>query len=182
MYVRNIPRVLIFTVFLSLVTQISFAVPTSKAQSSSKPMAMSFSFIDMNGKNVNLSTYKGKWVLVNFWAPWCPICFSEIPTLNELNAYDNFVVLGIAMDYGPDEGVVRRKVVSTEMKFEATILGGSRRDSNAPFRSIGPVDFFPTSYLYDPNGEIVMFIPGAIRKDRVAKFINSYKTKLVQSP
>ena len=65
--------------------------------------AINFQFTDINGKTVRLSDFKGKWVLVNFWAPWCPLCWVEVPALNELNKRKDFVVIGIGLDYGPDE-------------------------------------------------------------------------------
>jgi len=138
-------------------------------------LTVPFHFKDVNDRDIKLSAYKGQWVLVNFWAPWCPICMTEIPTLNKLNSYDNRVVLGIVMDYGPDASAALYKINSSEMNYEAHILGGSRRDPNSPYRQVGPVDFFPTSYLYSPTGEIVMFIPGQIRENKIEAFIKDYE-------
>ncbi|HPI40380.1 MAG TPA: TlpA disulfide reductase family protein [Pseudobdellovibrionaceae bacterium] len=159
----------------------SYAAPQkSLIQKITPQLTVPFKFKDINNRDINLTDYKGQWVLVNFWAPWCPICMTEIPTLNELNSFDNIIVLGMAMDYGPDQSVVVNKINSTNMNYTAHILGGSRRDPDSPYRQVGPVDFFPTSYLYSPTGEIVMFIPGQIRKNKIADFIQKYQTKIVK--
>lgn len=142
--------------------------------------AINFQFTDISGKTLRLSDFKGKWVLVNFWAPWCPLCWVEVPTLNELNKRKDFVVIGIGLDYGPDENVVRDSASRHNLEFHSIIAGGARRNQDSPFRQVGPVDFYPTSYIYDPNGEIVMFIPGQVRMNKVLAFMESYKSKNTQ--
>jgi thiol-disulfide isomerase/thioredoxin len=139
--------------------------------------AINFQFTDINGKSLQLSDFKGRWVLVNFWAPWCPLCWVEVPTLNELNKRKDFVVIGVGLDYGPDENVVRESASRHNLDFHSIVAGGARRNQDSPFRQVGPVDFYPTSYLYDPGGEIVMFIPGQIRMNKVLAFMDAYKSK-----
>src|SRR5246500_1943651 len=75
---------------------------------------------DLDGKDVPLSHYKGKVVLVNFWATWCEPCQVEIPWLIEMqqkNADKGFTILGAAMD---DEGksVVEPYVQKTEFDVD----------------------------------------------------------------
>lgn len=154
------------------------AIPAQAAAEATK--AINFEFTDVNGKNFKLSDFKGKWVLVNFWAPWCPLCWVEVPTLNELNKRKDFVVIGVGLDYGPDEGVVKDTASRHNIEFHAIVAGGARRNPDSPFRQVGPVDFYPTSYVYDPNGEIVMFIPGQVRMNKVLAFMDEYKSKTTQ--
>lgn len=157
------------------------AFMTAPAHANSEPTkAINFEFTDVNGKNLKLSDFKGKWVLVNFWAPWCPLCWVEVPTLNELNKRKDFVVIGVGLDYGPDENVVKDTANRHSIEFHAVVAGGARRNQDSPFRQVGPVDFYPTSYIYDPNGEIVMFIPGQVRMNKILAFMDEYKAKNTQ--
>ena len=144
-------------------------VPQSEAAK-----AVSFVFNDIDGRTVRLADYQGKWVLVSFWAPWCPLCKVQIPTLNKLNQRPDFRVIGIALEYGDDESSIRNTVNLANMHFEANVAGGTRREPNSAFRQVGPVDFFPTSYLYDPTGEIVMFIPGQVRMAGIVSFMQGW--------
>ncbi len=159
---------------LSAVLALTFA-QASVAEESAK--AINFQFTDIAGKSVQLSDFKGKWVLVNFWAPWCPLCWVEVPALSDMNKREDFVVIGIGLDYGPDENVVRETSKSHNMDFHAVVAGGARRNPDSPFRQVGPVDFYPTSYLYDPNGEIVMFIPGQVKTSKVLAFMENWGPK-----
>ena len=74
----------------------------------SDPALQNLPIPDLNGKNVTLADYKGKVVLVDFWATWCPPCRIEIPWLIDLQqkyASRGFVVLGISMDENGAEDV-----------------------------------------------------------------------------
>ena len=161
---------------LQLLAGVMFSLPLA-ATAEEATKAINFQFTDINGKSIQLSDFKGKWVLVNFWAPWCPLCWVEVPALNDMNKRKDFVVIGIGLDYGPDENIVRDAAQRHDMDFHAVIAGGARRNPDSPFRQVGPVDFYPTSYLYDPNGEIVMFIPGQVKTSKVFAFMDSWNAK-----
>lgn len=159
----RIKHALLLLALLALTTHSAFA-----------EKAIDFQFTDVSGKSLRLSDFKGKWVLVNFWAPWCPLCWAEVATLNKLNQRRDFVVIGIGLDYGPDDNIVRDTAKRHEFDV-TTIAGGARRDPNSVYRQVGPVDFFPTSYLYDPTGEIVMFIPGQVREGKLRAFMDDWQ-------
>jgi predicted transglutaminase-like cysteine proteinase len=139
--------------------------------------AVSFVFSDLDNRTIRLADYQGKWVLVSFWAPWCPLCKVQVPSLNRLNQRQDFRVIGIALEYGDGEDAIRKAIDQGGYRFDAQVAGGSRREPNSAFLQVGPVDFFPTSYLYDPTGEIVMFIPGQIRVPRILAFIDSWRAQ-----
>lgn len=155
---------------------LALALVLAAAQPALAGKAVDFQFTDVAGKALRLSDYRGKWVLVNFWAPWCPLCWAETGTLNALNKRGDFVVIGIGLDYGPDAGEVARSANKHDFDV-AIVAGGQRRDADSPFRQVGPVDFFPTSYLYAPDGEIVMFIPGQVREGKLKAFMEDWRSK-----
>jgi thiol-disulfide isomerase/thioredoxin len=136
--------------------------------------AINFSFTDTKGKTIQLSDYRGKWVLVNFWAPWCPRCKMEFPELNDLDARADFVVIGVVMDYGIDQNSAHSTIQRYNLRFP-NVLGGNRREPTNPALQVGPVDYYPTSYLYAPDGEIVMFVPGVVSKKKLIAFTEQYQ-------
>lgn len=76
---------------------------TNKGEQASADVAPDFTLQDMNGKTVSLSNFKGKVVIIDFWATWCPPCRAAIPGLERLyKAYNTkgLVVLGISVDEG----------------------------------------------------------------------------------
>lgn len=158
----NILRTILLLAALSLTGQQAFAAK-----------AVNFVLTDNNGKVHRLTDYSGKWVLINFWAPWCPRCWMEFPLLNDLDSRKDFVVLGVAMDYGGDESSALTYAKRYNLRYPQ-ILAGNRRDPNSPSHQVGPVDFYPTSYLYAPDGELVMFIPGIVSKTKLASFMDQY--------
>ena len=157
-----------------LISALCFALAAGFTSQALAGKAVNFIFTDTKGKTIQLSDYRGKWVLVNFWAPWCPRCKMEFTTLNDLDAKDDFVVIGVVMDYGIDVGSAYNTIQRFNLRYPH-ILGGNRRDPGNPSMQVGPVDFYPTSYIYAPNGEIVMFVPGAVSKQKMLAFMQSYE-------
>lgn len=151
-----------------------FALAAAFVSQAYASKAVNFNFTDSKGKTHQLSDYEGKWVLVNFWAPWCPRCKMEFPDLNDMDARNDFVVIGVVMDYGIDENSALTTMQRYNLRFP-NILGGNRREPGNPAMQVGPVDYYPTSYLYAPNGEIVMFVPGVISKQKLTSFMNQYE-------
>jgi thiol-disulfide isomerase/thioredoxin len=134
-----------------------------------------FNLVDTNGNRIHLSDYKGKWVIVTFYAPWCPLCWKDVPVLNKLNAEKNIKVIGIMLDYGEAGDSISDLIKDKNMRYDRHVLGGSRKSRDSAFRQIGPVDFFPTSYVYGPTGEILMFMPGQFKEQVLFTFMSSYK-------
>src|SRR5512134_3229565 len=134
--------------------------------------AQEFNFKDMQGSEHRLSGYRGKWVLVNFWATWCPPCLSEMPDLVSLHNEHkdkDLVVIGVALDS------TRASVMEFVEKLDVTypIVFGNYKIAE----QIGNVEALPTTYLFDPTGKAVGRQEGAITRDGVEEFIRARRKK-----
>jgi thiol-disulfide isomerase/thioredoxin len=128
--------------------------------------AQAFTLTDTNGKIHKLENYKGKWVLVNFWATWCPPCLEEIPDLVALyeNKKNNIVVIGVALDYRNAKQVTD---FAESMQVSYPIVLGNPGLAT----EVGPVDGLPTTYLYNPAGKMVAHQVGGVTKEAVEDYI-----------
>lgn len=126
---------------------------------------------DMSGNTHQLSGYKGKWVLVNYWATWCPPCLEEVPDL--VNLYDSrkdkdLMVLGVVFDY-KDVKEVTQYVDDMLMSYPI-VLG-----NDSVTAQIGSAQVLPTTYIYNPQGKLVKIKRGLITRAFVEKLIASEK-------
>jgi peroxiredoxin len=122
--------------------------------------APAFTLKDADGKVVHLSDYKGKVVLLDFWATWCGPCKIEIPWFMELqrkNKDKGFEVLGVAMD---DEGWEAVKPYIAKMGVNYRMMIGN--DTTA--QMYGGVDALPTTFLIDRTGKIAAVHVGLTSK------------------
>ena len=128
--------------------------------------AADFKLTDTKGKTHTLSGYKGKWVLVNYWATWCPPCLEEIPDLISLheNKKNNLVVIGVALQYRDPKQVV--DFADGLLVTYPIVLGNPKIVSQ-----IGPMQGLPTTYLFNPEGKMVAQQMGAITREAVESFI-----------
>ena len=122
--------------------------------------APEFALKDADGKVVHLSDYKGKVVLLDFWATWCGPCKIEIPWFMEMqrkNKDKGFEVLGVAMD---DEGWEVVKPFVTKLGVNYRMVIGN--DTTA--QAYGGVDALPTTFLIDRAGKVAAVHVGLTSK------------------
>jgi len=128
------------------------------AQNNQEDKAPKITLKDINGKTVNLSVFKGKVILLNFWATWCPPCRAEIPELIKWQKeYENQGLQIIGITYPPTNRTkVRRFVRQNEINYP--ILFGSKKTKEI-FTS---ADTMPFSVVIDRDGQIKNRIEGII--------------------
>ena len=117
-YVVALGTLLVFLV--AIVVKASLKAP-------GEPAALEFTLKDMNGKDVRLADYKGKALLINFWATWCGPCILETPELVELQAkYKDrgLQIIGISTDDSPEQ----IRAFAKEYKVNYPLLVGLDRD------------------------------------------------------
>ncbi|MBP6366332.1 MAG: TlpA family protein disulfide reductase [Nitrosomonas sp.] len=133
--------------------------------------AQAFQFQDSTGKIHKLEDYKGRWVLVNFWATWCPPCLKEIPDLIALyKDRQDVMVIGVAMDFS-DPKVVMDFVQSMSITYP-TVMGNRQIASQ-----LDDISLLPSTYFFDPDGKPAARQLGIISRESIERFIGSKSVK-----
>ncbi len=132
-------------------------------------LAVSMQLTTLDGQTKTLDEYKGKWVVVNYWATWCPPCIEEIPELNsfhEKNA-DRAVMLGLNQ-----EDISREDLNSfiEEYFMEYPQFKVSPRERSP----LGSVPGLPTTFVITPNGELVAKQSGPVSEKMLTDFIDNW--------
>lgn len=162
----------LFFVFLILIT---LNLPTA-IYAASDNAVKNFTLTDTAGKKHVLSQYKGKWVIVNYWATWCPPCLEEVPDLVAL--YDSrknkdIMLLGVVFDFESTKEVA--KYVDDMLMSYPIVLG-----DDDVIKQIGSAEVLPTTFIYNPNGELVKTKRGKVTKQYLEALISSETKKSEQ--
>jgi len=130
-----------------------------------------FTLKDLAGESHKLEQYKGKWVVINYWATWCPPCLEEVPELVAL--YDDrkdhdVMVIGIVFDYETTEEVVR--YVDDMLMSYPVVLG-----SDVLATQIGSAEVLPTTFIYNPEGKLVKTKRGVVTRSYLETLMTRHK-------
>jgi peroxiredoxin len=142
------------------------ASATVKPPQVGSPMS-DFTLSDLSGKQVRLSDFRGRPVLINAWATWCPPCRAEMPDLHRLyqeHQEEGFVVL--AINSGEEAGQVRQFIQQSGFTFPVLLDSGNNLLDALGIRNL------PTSILIDRDGtvramQVGMLTPAAIQANIV---------------
>jgi thiol-disulfide isomerase/thioredoxin len=122
----------------------------------------------LDGKKVSLSDYRGRAVLVNFWATWCGPCKVEMPWFEEFQkqyAGQGFVILGLADDVDAGKDAIRKVAQKTGVTYPILLTDGKVQ------KAYGGVDVLPMSFYVDRNGVVVEETAGLGSKDEIEAHI-----------
>ena len=140
---------------MTLLAAALFAVPSFAVGSGE--LARDIVLTDMSGRQVSLDSFKGKTVVLNFWATWCPPCRGEMPEFDELDK----------------EFKKRRETPERVAKFlketgyTMTVLLDEKQEAASFFG----VRYIPTTFVLDKDGKLIGQIQGATTKDAVLKLV-----------
>jgi thiol-disulfide isomerase/thioredoxin len=134
-----------------------------------KPAPLNFTLKDMNGVDVNLESFKGRVILLNFWATWCGPCKLEIPDLVELqhDYGDDLVVLGFSVD----DTVEQLRPYASEYKMNYPVLVGLGHENVQ--EAYGPLFGIPVTVLIGRDGRIAKKMSGIRSKQQFEREIKA---------
>jgi thiol-disulfide isomerase/thioredoxin len=161
------------------------SVPPAAAAPRAAPslgMAPAWHLLDLSGRPVSSDQFKGKTVVLDFWATWCGPCRQEIPGYVELQkkyAGDGLVFVGVSLDQG-GPAVVKRFVDKYEVSYQM-VMGDDKIQAD-----YGGIEAYPTTFIIDRYGFIrerkVGSVPTAEFERRLLQFLKPSLERDVESP
>ncbi len=133
------------------------------------PQAPAFSATDVNGKDFKLDDFKGKVVILDFWATWCPPCRAEIPAfvaLDKTYRKDGLVIIGIALEQKLDAEPLKKWL--KENKVEYTVALDTKKDIVPLYKEVpgtNGLQGIPTTLLIDRSGKVSQVLVGGHPKE-----------------
>lgn len=152
---------------------LSLLLTSFTAQAKTPPeqsMIRDIVFKDMNNKRHHLAEYRGKWLFINFWAGYCPICKKEIPTLIRFQQRNRNKVTILGINYG---GETRQKILAAMKRhhFNYAIIPDQRSIS----RYFNDVVGTPTTIIISPQGRLIAKAVGQQSYQELTAYIRSHK-------
>ena len=164
-----VPALLVLTVRLPYVGE---AADTTLCDPNPKTANLNFVLKDMNGKDFNLASQKGKVILLDFWATWCPPCKVEIPWFIEFQRTygpQGFTVVGVSVD----DSMAKLKPFADQFKMNYPVLVGDGRDDVKGPKAYGPMWGLPKTFLIGRDGKICKTHVGFAQKETFEKQIKA---------
>ncbi len=137
------------------------------------PQAPEFTLYDLNGASVSLADYRGKVVIIDFWATWCPPCRKGIPDFVELQEEygdDKFVILGVNLDQGtPDRVLPMVKDFAENYMINYPVL----MHDQSIVVAYGGIQSIPTTFVVDREGKVRQGVVGYRPKEYFKNIIDT---------
>ncbi|TYQ15287.1 UNVERIFIED_CONTAM: peroxiredoxin [Acetivibrio alkalicellulosi] len=148
----------------------------NKSNASNRMMAPDFTLTDFEGNETSLSDYRGKIVILNFWASWCPPCIAEMPDFDDANKEllqgDDAVILTVNLTNGfRGETEKTAKDFIDRNNFTLPVL----LDKEGVAAQKYSVRSIPTTYIIDREGKIITYHIGQIDKKTIIDTVENYK-------
>ena len=157
---------LIFISCLNLFLGCNSSIPKSRNFSDLESIQLKTLFVDLNYNKVDLTVYKGKKIVINYWATWCRPCIKEMPGLKraeEILENHNYIFLLVS-----DEITSKISTFKKDKNFDFNFLKSVESNETLGIYSL------PTSYIFDENGKKIETIVGTIAWDS-EQIINKLK-------
>ena len=132
----------------------AIGIDQGRGQNDQRALAPDFTLRNLDGERITLSDLRGKVVLLNFWATWCPPCRWEIPDLNRIyTTYKDrgVVVLGVSWDDLSNEQI---KTFVRNYKVDYPILHGTQSELSHVGKAYAWEGYLPTTYIIDRKGYV----------------------------
>lgn len=153
-------------ILLGLLVYFWFRLPAWVSEEARALPPLHFTLLD--GRNISLEELRGKVVLVNFWATWCPYCRHEMPDMQRF--YDDYRARGfeiIALSQDDDAEKVRRFMIKEGYRFPVAMADGGHA------AAFGGVSRLPTSFLIDKQGRLCKKISGQVHYVRLEELVGA---------
>lgn len=131
-------------------------------------LAPDFTLVDLDGKEVSLSDFRGKYVLINFWATWCQYCDLEMPDLDRLYKENEDLVV-LAVNVQEEKGVVEDYIKKGGYTFPVVL------DEEGYVSLTYLVSSYPTSYFVDKEGILLGGVPGMMTYEQMVQILENIR-------
>jgi len=134
-------------------------------------LAVNMPLTDVHGNQVNLSSYQGKWLVVNYWATWCPPCIIEMPELQSFHdehVDKDAIVIGIN-----SELIGKQRLQEFLQDYFITYPVFVSKPTQQS--ELGLIPGLPTTFLVTPTGEVVARQVGPVTRDMIEQFIEKWQ-------
>jgi cytochrome c-type biogenesis protein len=156
-------------------TKTSTDISTSSSRAVKGELAPEIVLQDLQGQTVKMSDYRGKVVILNFWASWCSPCKSEMPELDkaaqEFASGSDAVLLTVNMTDGTRETIDKARQYVDGNKFSLPVL----LDTEGKAAQAYNITSIPTTFIIDKQGVLNQYFSGPATRDALNNYVNQLR-------